>query len=89
MLQQQQADDYVIGTGVQRTVRDMCKTAYEIVGTEWRNHVISDNRFLRPLETGATVADAKKARSKLGWVPMTSFKDMLTDMINAHLDRLK
>jgi GDPmannose 4,6-dehydratase len=89
MLQQPTADDFVIGTGTKRTVRDMCKTAYEIVGADWQKHVISDPRFLRPLETGTTVADATKARERLGWAPVTSFKDMLTDMIEAHVERLQ
>lgn len=89
MLQQEKPDDFVIGTGIKRTVRDMCKTAYEIVDTDWQKHVVSDPRFLRPLETGTTVANASKAREKLGWAPVTSFKDMLTDMIGAHVDRLQ
>ena len=89
MLQQQDADDFVIGTGEKRTVREMCKTAYELVGADWQKHVISDPRFLRPLETGTTVADATKARDTLGWAPTTSFKDMLIDMISEHVKRLQ
>jgi len=89
MLQQQKADDFVIGTGEKRTIREMCKTAYEIVGADWQKHVISDPRFLRPFETGTTVADATKARDTLGWKPTTSFKQMLIDMIDAHIERLQ
>ena len=89
MLQQPKADDFVIGTGVQRSAAEMCKIAYEIVGADWQKHIISDPRFMRPLETGATVADATKARSVLGWEATTSFKDMIADMIAAHVERLK
>jgi GDPmannose 4,6-dehydratase len=89
MLQQHKADDFVIGTGEKRTIREMCKTAYEIVGADWQKHVISDPRFLRPFETGTTVADATKARDTLGWKPTTSFKQMLIDMIDAHIERLQ
>jgi len=89
MLQQPKSDDYVIGTGVKRTVQDMCQTAYEIVGADWRDYVISDPRFMRPIETGATVADASKAEAKLGWRATTAFKDMLADMVEAHLERLR
>ena len=67
----------------------MCNIAYELVGADWRKHVTSDPRFLRPLETGTTIADASKARTRLGWIPTTRFEDMLTDMIAAHVDRLK
>jgi GDPmannose 4,6-dehydratase len=89
MLQQPKADDFVIGTGAKRTVRELCKIAYEIVGADWQKYVITDPRFLRPLETGTTVADATKARDILGWSPSTSFKDMLSDMIGAHVERLQ
>lgn len=89
MLQQPKADDFVIGTGEKRTVRELCKTAYEIVGANWKQHVISDPRFFRPLETGTTVADSSKAREILGWAPTTSFKDMLIEMIGAHIERLQ
>jgi GDPmannose 4,6-dehydratase len=88
MLQQSQADDFVIGTGVLRTVREMCETAYAVAGHDWREHVVTDPRFLRPAETAA-VADSSKARAQLGWAPQTSFKDMLADMVEAHLERLQ
>jgi GDPmannose 4,6-dehydratase len=88
MLQQPKPDDFVVGTGVQRSVAEMCKIAYEIVGADWQKHIISDPRFLRPLETGPTVADATKALTVLGWASTTSFKDMLADMITAHVERL-
>jgi GDPmannose 4,6-dehydratase len=88
MLQQPQADDFVIGTGVSRTVSEMCETAYAAVGLDWREHVVTDPRFMRPVETGARVADYGKAKKLLGWEPTTSFKDMLGDMVAAHLARL-
>ena len=88
MLQQPQADDFVIGTGVGRSVREMCETAYAAAGLDWREHVVSDKRFLRPTESVAAVADSSKAKSRLGWAPTTGFKDMLADMVAAHLERL-
>ena len=89
MLQQPQADDFVIGTGVSRSVREMCETAYAIVGLDWREHVVADPRFLRPAETAGAVADASKAKTTLGWAPTTSFKDMLADMVAAHMERFQ
>jgi GDPmannose 4,6-dehydratase len=88
MMQLPAPDDFVIGTGVLRTVGELCEVSYRIVGEDWRAHVVSDPRFLRPLETGPTVADASKARDKLGWAPSTAFESILNDMISAHLDRL-
>jgi GDPmannose 4,6-dehydratase len=89
MLQQPQADDFVIGTGVSRSVRDMCEAAYAAVGLDWRDHVAADPRFVRPAESRAAVADASKARRVLGWQPTTGFEDMLADMVAAHMERFK
>jgi GDPmannose 4,6-dehydratase len=89
MLQQPQADDFVIGTGVSRSVREMCEAAYAAVGLDWREHVVVDPRLVRPTETGTAVADAGKAKRVLGWQPTTSFKDMLADMVAAHMERFQ
>jgi GDPmannose 4,6-dehydratase len=88
MLQLSAAEDFVIGTGTLRKVSDLCEVAYRLVGQDWRAHVVSDARFLRPIETGPTVADASKAREKLAWAPITTFEDILDDMIAAHIERL-
>ena len=88
ILQVPKADDFVIGTGKLRTVRELCDVAYAIVGLDWRQYVVSDSRFMRPIETGPTVADASKARMTLGWTPTTTFEDMLAGMVSAHLDQL-
>jgi GDPmannose 4,6-dehydratase len=89
MNQHTQADDFVVGTGKLRTVRDLCQTAYAFVGKEWSDHVTTDPRFLRPSETGATVADASKARRELDWTPKISFEDMLAEMVEAQVAALK
>jgi GDPmannose 4,6-dehydratase len=88
MMQLPTPEDFVIGTGVLRTVSDLCEASYRIVGEDWREHVISDRRFLRPLESGPTVADFSKARRMLNWAPSTRFDTILADMIAAHLERL-
>jgi GDPmannose 4,6-dehydratase len=87
MLQQSAADDFVIGTGRARTVRELCEQAFSYVGLDWREHVVSDPRFMRPAETGATIADADKARRHLGWAPRVSFAEMITQMVDAHVAR--
>jgi GDPmannose 4,6-dehydratase len=85
MLQQAQAEDFVIGTGTLRTVRDLVACAYAHVGLVWRDFVVTDARFVRPTETGPTVADASKARAQLGWQPTVSFEAMIAEMVDAQL----
>ncbi len=89
MLQLEQADDFVIGTGKLRTVRDFCQAAYSYVGKDWQEFVTTDARFLRPNETGPTVADATKARRQLDWAPTISFEAMIAEMVDAHVASLR
>lgn len=85
MLQQDRAEDFVIGTGTLRTVRDLVACAYAHVGLNWQDFVVTDARFVRPTETGPTVADASKARTQLGWHPTVSFEAMIAEMVDAQL----
>lgn len=88
ILQQAEPDDFVIGTGHIRTIRDLCEAAYSCVGLDWRDHIVVDPRLLRPTETGPTVADASKARTILGWRPKKSFTKLIMEMIEAHVNKL-
>jgi GDPmannose 4,6-dehydratase len=88
MLQRPAPDDYVIGTGRLRSVRDLCRVAYEHVGRDWHQHVLSDPRFVRLRETGATVADPTKAQRELGWSASTQFEAMIAEMVDAHVAAL-
>lgn len=88
MLQQNKPDDFVIGTGQIRTIRQLCETAFSYVGLEWESYVKVDSCLIRPTETGPTVADASKAKNILGWQPQTSFEDLIKKMIDAHLSAL-
>ncbi len=85
MLQHPVADDYVIGTGRLRTVRDLCAVAYGHVGKNWQDHVVSDPRFVRTTETGATVADPSKAERELGWHATTNFEQIIAEMVDTHI----
>jgi GDPmannose 4,6-dehydratase len=89
MLQVQEPDDFVIGTGVLRTVRDLVQAAFGVVGKDYREFVVSDPRFLRLSETGPTVANAAKARRVLGWAPRISFEEMIAEMVQAQVKRLE
>ena len=89
MLQQEKADDFVVGTGRLHTLRDLCRIAYDGVGLDWRDHVVSDPGLIRPLETAETLADASKARRILNWEPTISFEQMVGKMVEVQIERLK
>lgn len=89
MLQQDEAKDYVIGTGQQHTISDLCRVAFEHVGiTDWEPLVKSDPRFKRPAELYSLCADTQKAQDLLGWRPRTTFETMIRDMVDADIKRL-
>jgi len=89
MLQQKKPDDFVIGTGETHTIRELCKEAFSCAGLDWRDYVVVDKRFVRPTETGPLVADASYAKKKLGWKPKTKFKELVTILVDANLEKLK
>lgn len=89
MLQHKEPDDFVIGTGVLHSLEELCDIAYASVGLEWTDSIFSDPQLVRPLETGVTLADARKAESVLGWKPKTNFKSMIERMVLAQVERLK
>ncbi len=85
MLQQESPGDFVIGTGTSRSVRDLLDTAFGMVGLDWREFVSSDPEYARPAEVPDLVADPTRARTVLGWVPLTSFDDMVREMLEVDL----
>jgi GDPmannose 4,6-dehydratase len=85
MLQQDQADDYVIATGETHSVRDFLNEAFGHIGLDWQKHVEIDPRYYRPTEVDLLLGDASKARRKLDWQPKVGFKDLVRKMIDADL----
>src|SRR5205814_1171317 len=69
MLQQEKPDDYVVATGEMHSVRELCKLAFECVGLDYRDHVVSRPQFYRPAEVHALQGDSSKARATLNWKP--------------------
>jgi len=88
MLQQTEADDYVIATGRTTTVRDMCRIAFEHAGLSMDDHLVIDPKLFRPAEVDVLLGNPAKAKAKLGWEPTTSLEDMITEMLEADLARL-
>ena len=87
MLQRDAPRDYVIATGVSRSVRELVETAFEHVGLDWRRHVRTDPGLLRPAEVDYLIGDAAKARRELGWSPAVDFKRLVGMMVEADLAR--
>lgn len=88
MLQQNEPDDYVIGTGATHSVAEFVQIAFDHVGLDWRKYVVVDPAFYRPAEVELLLADSRKARERLGWQPKTTFEDLVVDMVEADLARL-
>ena len=87
MLQRDTPDDYVIGTGHTRSVKQLCEAAFAAVGLDWREHVVQDPKFFRPAEVDLLVADPTKAKTELGWTPQVSFDQLVAMMVEADLER--
>ncbi|HEV3022623.1 MAG TPA: GDP-mannose 4,6-dehydratase [Pirellulales bacterium] len=88
MLQQAEADDYVIGTGETHSVEEFVAVAFSHVGLNWRDHVVIDPKFHRPAEVDLLLADPSKARSALGWKPRVGFVPLVRMMVDADLAAL-
>ena len=87
MLQQPEPDDYVIGTGVTHSVRQMVAAAFVAAEIEdWEKYVVVDERYLRPADVEELVADASKARRVLGWEPTVGFDELITGMVRSDLE---
>jgi GDPmannose 4,6-dehydratase len=86
MLQQPQADDYVVATGETHSIRDFLDAAFAHVGIDdWAPYVRQDERFMRPAEVDHLIGDASKARDVLGWKPKVSFPELVAMMVDADL----
>jgi len=87
MLQLDEPQDFVIGTGHTWTVQHLCETAFGAVGLDYRDYVVQDPRFMRPAEVDLLVADASKAKKVMGWEPQVSFQQLIEMMVEADLAR--
>lgn len=88
MLKQDEPRDYVIATGEQSSVRELCEAAFNTVGLNYEDHVKLDPRFLRPAEVNTLLGDISEAGSGLGWTPKVSFAEMIGKMVEADLHRV-
>ena len=89
MLQQPDAGDYVIATGVTTTIRDMCRIAFAHAGLDWEAFVTIDTALLRPAEVDRLLGDASKAHERLGWHATTQLPELMGIMVDADLERVR
>jgi GDPmannose 4,6-dehydratase len=85
MLQQDEADDYVIATGVSRSVKELVEAAFGLVGLDWTNYVEVDKAYLRPTDIMEVRGDSTKAAEKLGWKPTIAFDHLIHEMLEHDL----
>jgi GDPmannose 4,6-dehydratase len=85
MLQQDTPDDYVVATGETHPVRELCELAFAAADLDWEQHVVVDERFLRPAEVDLLVGDPTKAEQGLGWHREVDFPGLVAMMVEADL----
>ena len=88
MLQQDEPDDYVVATGETHSVQELVEIAFRHVGLDWRDHVVVDEKYVRPAEVDLLIGDASKAREKLGWRQEASFEELVRMMVDSDLERV-
>ena len=89
MLQQPEADDYVLATGETHSIRELLDVAFTAVDLDWKQYVEIDPRYFRPAEVDLLLGDASKAKAKLGWEPKVGFQQLIKDMVAADVELVK
>ena len=89
MLQQDEPDDYVICSGENHSVKEFCEKAFAVAGLDYRDYVKLSEKFLRPAEVDNLLGDSSKAKKKLGWKYDVSFNELVREMVESDLERLK
>ncbi len=88
MLQQPEADDYVVASGESHSVRDFCEAAFSQVDLDYKDYVVTDERFHRPAEVDQLVGDPTKAHRVLGWRPQYTFPELVAEMVQSDIDNI-
>jgi GDPmannose 4,6-dehydratase len=86
MLQHESPDDYVVATGEAYSVREFLERSFGYAGMDWKKHVETDPRYLRPAEVDFLMGDRSKITTKLGWTPRTSFQELVTQMVDHDME---
>jgi GDPmannose 4,6-dehydratase len=89
MLQRDEPDDFVVATGETHSVRQLCEIAFAHAGLDWQEHVVVDDRYLRPAEVDLLVGDATKAKTVLGWEQTVGFPELVAMMVDSDVEHLR
>ncbi len=85
ILQHNEPDDFVVGTGEQHSVREFVEQAFSYAGLNWEKYVKIDPKYFRPTETEDLAADSSKIKRALCWKPKVRFKDLVKIMVDADM----
>ena len=85
MLQQEKPSDYVVATGVGATVKDFAEASFARVGLNWQDHVVVDQKYIRPTEVDALIGDPSKATKELKWQAKTHWKELAALMVDSDI----
>jgi GDPmannose 4,6-dehydratase len=89
MLQQETPQDYVIGTGEMHSVREFVELAFELLGLDWKDHVVVDPALSRPADVDQLFANPARARAELGWTPTVSFRELVRMMVDSDVELVR
>jgi GDPmannose 4,6-dehydratase len=89
MVHQEHAEDYVVATGRTTTVREMCRIAFAYVGLNADDHVVIKKEYFRPAEVDMLLGNPAKAKAKLGWQARISLEELIHEMVDADLERVR
>lgn len=88
MLQHKSSEDFIIATGINHSIRDLCEAAFSYVGLDWKKYIEIDQRFIRAQEITAT-ADISKIKNVLSWAPHVTFHQLISSMVDFHVNTIK
>jgi len=88
MLQQDNSDDFIIATGETRSIRELCKAAFNYVNLNYEDYVVVNKSFIRPAETNNVTANISKSAKILNWQPKTNFNSLIAELIEHHLTKI-
>jgi GDPmannose 4,6-dehydratase len=83
MVQQNSPDDYVVATGETHSVREFCELAFDYVGLDYKDYVVTDPNFFRPAEVDLLIGNAEKAKTRLGWHHEINFENLVREMVES------
>jgi len=87
MMQQENPEDYVVATGETHSVAEFVEEAFNTVGLNWKDYVVTDDRLKRPMDVHQLLGSPKKAEENLGWKPKVTFKELVKIMVEEDLER--